>query len=659
MKTIPALALTVAMLGSLAGCSETATNPDTPPAAVATLQVTAPTTTLAPGQQTQLTVTVRDAEGDVLTGRVVQYTSSATAVVTVSGTGRVTGVAVGNAKVTVTSEGKAADINLSVVTAPVAMVQVVPATVTLDPAGTASLAATVRDAANNVLADREVGWVSSAPGIATVDANGKVTALTGGEATITAASGGKSAVATVTVRAVSPVAVIEIQGALDTLEAYDVRNLQAVLRDAQGTPIGGLVAWSSSNPAVATVHPTTGVITGVDRGTVTITATSNGKTHSVSRVVVIKYRSITAATMHACDLASGGIAWCWGLNGTDARLGSEQVGDNVHRTEPFRVPGGHRFSQIDSYGRTTCAIDLAGKAWCWGNNGWGALGAGSGVPFSAMPLAVAGNHTFVQLEVGIDHACGLTATGTAHCWGHNDWGQFGIGNTTSSSAPVVAAGGAQFLRVAAGSNFTCGIALAGGAFCWGANSIGQLGDGGAISYGNVYKHTPSAVVGGHTFTALSLGNQYACGLATNGAAYCWGNNNGNLGDGSVTETSAPRAVAGGLLFSVLSAGYGHACGVTNQDQVYCWGANGYGQLGAGAQNGTTAPVLALDGSKAAEVSAAGIGTGSGGHTCAIAKDRLTTWCWGRNDTGQLGNGATAPPATFNTIATIVLGQKPL
>jgi hypothetical protein len=60
-----------------------------------------------------------------------------------------------------------------------------------------------------------------------------------------------------------------------------------------------------------------------------------------------------------------------------------------------------------------------------------------------------------------------------------------------------------------------------------------------------------------------------------------------------------------------------------------------------------------------EVSAAGVGTGQGGHTCAIAADRLTTWCWGLNDVGQLGGGATTPAATPNARPAVVQGQRPL
>lgn len=112
-----------------------------------------------------------------------------------------------------------------------------------------------------------------------------------------------------------------------------------------------------------------------------------------------------------------------------------------------------------------------------------------------------------------------------------------------------------------------------------------------------------------------------------------------------------------MLFHSISSGYGHSCGVTTSQQVYCWGLNGLGPLGAHVANGST-PVRAGS-TEAIEVTASGIGTGSGAHSCAISANRLTAWCWGRNDTGQLGNGSTTAGTTANPNPAIVVSQKPL
>jgi len=544
--------------------------------------------------------------------------------------------------------------------APVGAVVVTPATASVVIGRTTQLAATAKDAAGNVLTGRAVAWSSSAPAVATVDATtGVVTGVSAGAATVTATSEGKTGTAAVTVSAaVKPVAAIAIAPTLDTLEAFSSELLAAVPRDAEGNILTGReVRWSVSNAAVAAIDPVDGMLTGVDRGTVTVTATSEGKSTTATRVVVIKYRSISAGTMHACDIASGGIAWCWGLNGNEGRIGSGQLSPTAMSAVPVKVPGNLRFAQLSTYGRHTCGITLDGKGYCWGYNGWGMLGDGSNSSQSPSPVAVAGNLTFRSITAGADHSCGVATDNRAYCWGNNDWRQLGTG-TAPTSTPVLVSAALSFTKITAGQSFTCGLTTAGATYCWGANSIGQLGDGKPIAYGNVYNGAPQQVVGNQTFQSISLGNQYACAITTIGQGYCWGSNNTKFGNGNTTDSSSPVAMAGGIIFQSISTGFGHACGVTSTQAVYCWGSNSSGQLGAAVANGSTVPVRA--GSLlAAEVAASGIATGSGSHTCAISTDRLTAWCWGRNDVGQLGNGGTTAGATANPTPAVVVSQKPL
>lgn len=632
---------------------------------VASVTVTPAMDTLVAGDTATLTAVVRDAQSNVLTGRILNWTSSAPNIATVSATGVVTAVAAGTARIMAASEGRTAEAQILVTARviPVASVFVSPGLDTMLVGDSLAFTAIPRDAQNNGLPGRTITWTSSSATVATVSAAGMVRALAAGTVTITASSEGKSGTATVVVQPrVTPVAVT-IEGALDTLEAYDMRQLQAAVRDAAGRPIAGLpVTWTSSNAAVATID-STGLLTGIDRGTVTITARHGTLSATVQRVVVIKYRSLALGTGHACDLASGGIAWCWGLNGTDARLGDPQVGDEVHRTSPVRVPGDHRFTQLVAFARFTCGLRTDGVAMCWGNNGWGSLGGGTTASYSANPVAVAGGHRFVKLSAGIDHACGITtvSVGNAVCWGHNDWGQFGVGNTSSPTGPVAAGTvGAipQFQTIEAGGSHTCAITIANAAYCWGFNGLGQTGDGNRISYGNTYSTAPTLVAGGLSFRSIVPAYQYTCGITLDNVGYCWGSNNGKLGDGTSTDASTPRAIAGGHRFTQISAGFSHSCGLTTLEQIYCWGSNGNGQLGNPAATATS-PVLAIAGVKAADVQVSGIGTGSSSFTCAVSKDRLTTWCWGRNDFGQLGNGQRSTAAAVNATATVVVGQRPL
>lgn len=458
---------------------------------------------------------------------------------------------------------------------------------------------------------------------------------------------------------VARVATVTITALVDTIEAFDALQLGVVLRDSINTVLTGrAVTWTSSDPTVATVAAN-GLVTGVDRGTVTLRATSEGVSDAASLVVVIRYRSISSGSMHACDIASGGRVYCWGLNGNEGRVGSTVLGPNAYVSQPLLLPIAGRVTQLSTYGRTSCAVTMQGQAWCWGYNGWGTLGAGSNAGFSVTPVQVAGGLSFRSVSVGSDHACGVTVDHRGWCWGNNEWRQLGTGTSAASSVPVAVAGNIAFQSINAGQSFTCGVSTTNEAWCWGANQIGQVGDGGQISYGNVFVALPQRVSGGVALAGVSSGTQYACGRTASGQGYCWGSNNGKFGNGPGTDTSSPMPIAGGLSFRSISAGYGHACGVTLDEQAWCWGSNGHGQLGVPLPNGSTVPVRAGGSIRVAEVAAAGIATGSAVHTCAISADRLTAWCWGRNDVGQLGNGSTTSPTASNPTPAIVTGQKPL
>src|SRR5262245_9790488 len=96
------------------------------------------------------------------------------------------------------------------------------------------------------------------------------------------------------------------------------------------------------------------------------------------------------------------------------------TGPDAFATSPDAVAAGTptALSQLRTGWYHTCAIATAQRAWCWGNNGAGALGTGS-TSFleSATPLAVAGGHTFVQVSAGGYHNCAVTPQDKVYCWG--------------------------------------------------------------------------------------------------------------------------------------------------------------------------------------------------------------------------------------------------
>lgn len=166
----------------------------------------------------------------------------------------------------------------------VASVEVAPGEVQLLVDGTRALSATVRGATGAVLAGRQVEWTSSEPTIVRVDPNGNVTALREGTSIVTAASGGKQGQARidVVVPVPAPVASVFVAGGGVDIEPGEVHQLAATLRAADGTLLSGRpVAWSSSDSTVIRVRPD-GSVLGLRGGTVTITATSEGRSGSAT-----------------------------------------------------------------------------------------------------------------------------------------------------------------------------------------------------------------------------------------------------------------------------------------------------------------------------------------------------------------------------------------
>lgn len=242
------------------------------------------------GQTRQLSAQVTDDAGNVLTGRPITFASDKPGIATVSSSGVVTGVAVGTAKITATSEGKAGTADVTVTPVPVATVEVTPVRADISIGQTVVLKATAKDARGNVLAGRAVTWTSGGPSVATVSNTGVVTAVGTGSALIFASVEGRSGSATVNVTPPAPVAFVEVSPKSANLNAGQSLQLTVKLLDASRRELpltGRTVTWSSNNTARATVNNQGLVSTTVQsqKGNVTITATSEGKSDNATITV--------------------------------------------------------------------------------------------------------------------------------------------------------------------------------------------------------------------------------------------------------------------------------------------------------------------------------------------------------------------------------------
>ena len=229
---------------------------------------------------TQLSATAEDSVGNVLTGRVITWSSSNTAVSTIDANGVATGVTVGVDTITASSGSATASVTFTVKAVPVNAVVISPQSSNLLVGGQQTLTAEVTDNSGNPIAGQTVTFSSGATGVATVTATGPltatVTAIGAGQATITGTSGTKSGTATINV-AIVPVASVTVTPTPDTVTLGGTVQLTATVKDSAGNTLTGrTVTWQSLNTGAATVSAT-GLVTSVGVGTAAISATSGGK----------------------------------------------------------------------------------------------------------------------------------------------------------------------------------------------------------------------------------------------------------------------------------------------------------------------------------------------------------------------------------------------
>ena len=125
----------------------------------------------------------------------------------------------------------------------------------------------------------------------------------------------------------------------------------------------------------------------------------------------------------------------------------------------------------------------------------------------------------------------------------------GVTDDMGTDPPVQVIGGIRFASfpVVSGEDHRCALTARGVAYCWGSNYDGQIGDGSGTgaATSELLAMGPRRVIGGLRFASISISEDHSCGLTTRGAAYCWGGNgNGELGDGTTTDSDAngPQAV---------------------------------------------------------------------------------------------------------------------
>lgn len=254
------------------------------------------------------------------------------------------------------------------------------------------------------------------------------------------------------------------------------------------------------------------------------------------------------------------------------------------------------------------------------------------------PRALANGGGSPKVVTGADHTCALTDSGGVLCWGLNDAGQLGVGDTTPRPTPTPVPGLTDATSLGTYAKGTCAVKHDGSVWCWGANDLGQLGQGGVDADPHP---APVQVVGVKDTYWVTGGNAHLCAVTWDGAVNCWGSNSdGQLGNGSVGGSSATAMpIAGIKKLHSVATGANFTCISLADKKVQCAGANSTGQLGdaaLGANSGVLVGVPALEW-------AYSLLAGSN-HVCAMTYGKAQVQCWGDNSLGQVAQGTTGETA---------------
>jgi hypothetical protein len=296
---------------------------------------------------------------------------------------------------------------------------------------------------------------------------------------------------------------------------------------------------------------------------------------------------------------------------------------------------------------------------CWGRSTYGQLGYGdtvsrgdgAGEMAALVAIDFGAGRTATAIAVGSLHSCALLDNSAVKCWGRNQYGQLGYGDTDSRGDGAGEMGDALLAinfgagrtarAIAAGKYFTCALLDNFAVTCWGANTGGQLGLGDTAE-----RTSPTALAAidfgsGLTARAISAGDDHVCAILDDGALKCWGSaGNGRLGSGGTSNIGDGTNEMGTNLAAVslgssgtaiaVSAGQAHTCVVFTSTEVKCQDSQTtLGDLPS--EMGTNLPAIDLGLGRTALAVSAGAE-----HTCALL-DNATLKCWGSGDSGRRGS----------------------
>ncbi len=339
------------------------------------------------------------------------------------------------------------------------------------------------------------------------------------------------------------------------------------------------------------------------------------------------------------------------LTERDARADTPVTDSATEAGEACGAPADTSAIHSISSGQSHSCRIRAGVLSCWGANNEGALGTGDTTDRNA-PAELSGSRRWLAVAAAAESTCAIDDRRAVWCWGANGSGQLATADTAPRSAPTRAASLCDARAISGTFDHFCALTGDARLYCWGRNDEGQLGQ--SDQYPGRNATEPVEVLPSGAWRAVATGQGHTCAIREPGALYCWGRNTEGqlaLGAGTPIQVRTPTRVAALDGWTALSAGQDQSCALRMGGELYCWGSGSSiagGTARTPARVGVESDWIALSVSTFA--------------ACATRSATRALYCWGRNDEGQLGIGSTVsqPAPTLVTLssaaATLALGR---